>query len=111
MEKNPEAELRVYAVWFDVLSADDRSAWSADLMADPRVAHLWDEGRVLGTWLPKQERYRDLISVTLAWDIYFLYGPDAGWSDVPWPLVDSGSTILGKKESLREHLVPMLARA
>ena len=110
MEKYPGAELQVYAVWFDVLSDDERSAWDADLMPDPRVTHFWDENIDVGTWLPQQKEYRDLISGPLAWDIFFLYGPEADWTDAPLPVLGSGSTIMGKKESLREQLAPMLSR-
>ena len=111
MEKNLGAELQVYAVWFDVLSGDDRSAWDSDLMPDPRVTHFWDEDRDLATWLPRQEEYRDLIFGPLAWDIFFLYGPRADWTDAPLPVLDSGSTISSKRESLREHLFPPLVLA
>ena len=110
MEKNPGAELQVYAVWFDILSGDDRSAWDADLIPDARATHFWDENRDLGTWLAQREEYRDFISGPLAWDIYFLYGPQAEWDDAPLPVLDSGSTIMSRRESLREHLAPMLDR-
>lgn len=110
LEKNPEAEVRVYAVWFDVLSSDDRSAWSPSLMSDSRVVHLWDEEKAVALWLPDQEEYRDLVRGPLAWDIYFLYGPEATWDRIPWPVVSSGSTIIGKSADLQRHILPLLSQ-
>jgi len=72
-----DTELQVYAVWIDVLFGDDRSAWNPDLLVDPRVIQYWDGDRTLGTWFPRQEEYKPVIFGPLAWDIFFLYGPEA----------------------------------
>jgi len=37
LEKNPNAKLKVYAVWFNMLASDDRSRWPQGLFSDPRV--------------------------------------------------------------------------
>ena len=109
LEKNPDADLVVYAVWFDVLAGDDKSAWIPGLFDDPRVVELWDGDRSLGEWFPKQEEYERLIFGPLAWDIYFLYGPEAQWTAVPSPVASSGSTIIGKRSRLEESILPLLS--
>ncbi len=101
----------VYAVWFDVLLGDDRSAWNPNLLVDPRVIQYWDSDRTLGTWFPRQEVYKPMIFGPLAWDIFFLYGPEAVWEDVPAPLVTSGSTIIAKRDRLRSGISQYLMSA
>ena len=44
----------------------------------------------------------------LAWDIFFLYGPDARWEEVPLPVVSSGSTIIARKDRLKEFIAQLL---
>ena len=100
----------VYAVWFDVLAGDDRSAWDPSLLADDRVLHYWDADRLLGTWLPRQEEYEEHIFGPLAWDIFFLYEPNVMWSDTPAPPVSSGSTVISKSARLRENVAALLGR-
>ncbi len=111
LEKHPDAELDVYAVWFDVLLGDDRSAWNPDLLVDPRVTQYWDSDQTLGTWFPRQEVYKPVIFGPLAWDIFFLYGPEAVWEDVPEPLITSGSTIIAKRDRLRSGISRFLMSA
>ena len=111
LEKNPDARLKVYAVWFDVLGSDDRSAWDPGLLTDSRVLQFWDEDREVGKWFPKQEEYAKLTFGPLAWDIYFLYGPDAQWEAVPWPLIVSGHTIISERNNLRENLQKILSES
>ena len=33
-----------------MLASDSESKWPAKLLADKRVTHYWDDGRVVGTW-------------------------------------------------------------
>ena len=48
-----------------------------------------------------------MIFGPLAWDIFFLYGPEAVWEDVPAPLISSGSTIIAKRDRLLKALSPL----
>jgi len=98
----------VYGVWFDVLAGDDKSAWRSDLLTDDRVIELWDSDRTLGQWFPQQEEYKELVFGPLAWDIYFLYGPDATWGNIPSPLVSSGHTIISSRKGLERDITPLL---
>ena len=49
-----------------------------------------------------------MIFGPLAWDIFFLYGPEAVWEDVPAPLITSGSTIIAKRDRLRSGISQLL---
>ena len=50
MDKYPDADIQVYAVWFDVLTGDDRSQWKSNLLNDPRVTEYWDDAQSVGRW-------------------------------------------------------------
>ncbi len=73
-------------------------------MTDPRVIHLWDEEKIAGQWFAENmEGYEGIV-----WDIYYLYGPEAEWTHIPQPLISSGFTVLGQREELQTHLLPLL---
>ena len=82
LDAMPEADLRVYAVFFEIVSTD-RGARStvdpAELLDDPRVTTFWDDDLVAGRWFDenvtrvgKRENERDRVE----WDAFVLY--DAG---------------------------------
>ncbi len=102
LEKNPDLDLQVLAVWFNVLGGDDRSRWPADLLSDSRVAHYWDPDGETGFWFADHRDNYDTHGYVggLAWDIYYLFGPDAQWNDFPGPEIVSGTTILGTSSRL-----------
>ena len=105
LKKNPSADLRVYAVWFNMVAGDSRSGWDGAGMNDPRVVHLWDEQKAVGDFFAAK------VTRTpgTAWDAYFLYGPDATWGSEPAPLVGNGRTIIARRAQLQEGIVPLLA--
>ena len=79
-------KIKVYVVWTSVLREDERAkvADVTGLIEDDRVQHFWDEDKSLGlsfgriVTLPRER--------TLAWDVYFLFGGQATWSDqLPLP--------------------------
>ena len=113
LEKQPDANLRVYAVWFSMIESDSRPRWPRDILSDPRVIHLWDEERILGRWYA-QDLNLKLWSRTLKtwtdalWDAYLLYDAEARWSSGPRPLVAWGTTIMESREELRAKLHPLL---
>ena len=104
LDKNPDAMLQVYVVWFSMLFSDSRSRWDDSIMSDPRVIHLWDEERVVGRFFAEQEE----SYMPISWDSYYLYGPDADWGEGPSPLVSWGTTIRSRGAQLREDLLPLL---
>ena len=108
LEAEPEAELAVYAVWVPFNGGTrDAAALSQRVLPDPRVIQFWDEPALTSDWFA--ERVED--SLAPAWDVYYLYGPDALWTDVPSPLVSSGATIIGRSSELKTAITPLLAGA
>jgi hypothetical protein len=102
---NPQADVRVYAVWTERMLGDARNQWDAAELIDPRVVHLWDERNLVGPWIVDNvEGYEGGD-----WDLYLLFGPDARWGDTPAPLVDSGFTVIGRSEELQRAISPLLA--
>jgi hypothetical protein len=113
LETHPEADLRVYAVWFSMVPGDARSEWPQELLTDPRVVHRWDEAKALGTWYARRTpSMRERISPEskwndgdVLWDTYLLYGADARWKEdtAPTDLKLWGRTIVAARESLRAY--------
>ena len=95
-------------MWLPILGGDDRSAVDPSLMPDVRVTQYWDSGMALGTWFPQQRGYESITFGPVAWDTFFLYGPEAQWTDIPEPLIGSGRTVIGKRGDLYKNLLPML---
>lgn len=87
-----------------MLWSDAREMWNGSNMADPRVMQYWDGEHVIGQWFAKQVDGYDGI----AWDVYYLYGPDATWKDVPSLLSGSGSTIYGERQTLEMQVSTLL---
>ncbi len=116
LEKQPDADVRVYAVWFSMLESDSKPSWPREALTDPRVTHLWDEGRVLGRWYAQDLKLK-LWSMTLQtwtdalWDAYLLYGPEARWTSGPRPLVGWGTTIMESRDELRTNLESLLRKS
>jgi len=83
-----DPELRAYVVWTPILDGDTAGAArraAADLPADPRVTHYWDDGRALANSLGAR---LSLPGRGIAWDIYLVYPPRAAWpatDDAPPP--------------------------
>ena len=76
-------QLKVYVVWIHRLYRDDREAAqeAAALVADKRARHFWDGGGSLG------KEYGKIISLPqnkkFAWDVYFIFGRQAKWTNAP----------------------------
>ena len=65
-------------------------------MPDHRVIHFWDGEVVVGQWFAKEiDGYQGI-----AWDAYYLYGPEATWDDLPSPLISSGAIIYDERETI-----------
>ena len=102
LAKNPAPNLRVYAVWFNMLFGDSRGRWDGAGMADPRVAHLWDEKKAVGDWYSANITH----DRGTTWDFFALYGPDA--RDLAKPL-STGRTIIAERDKLLGAIRPLLA--
>ncbi len=92
-------------MWFNTLPGDARQEWDPTLMPDPRVVQLWDDEKLAGQFFADQEGF---MFGSIAYDIYYLYGPEAHWDFKPSPLVSSGYPVIGKSYQLREDIVRLL---
>ncbi len=83
-----------------VISGDSRLAVpnAVALLPDSRVIHYWDQTRLSGSFF-KRNIAPD-VSGRVAWDMFFLYGPEAVWEEIPEPLVDKGRTVIGSSGAL-----------
>ncbi len=84
LEKYPSSDVRIYVVWFDVLPGDSRGLVDRKVLNDHRVANYYDPNRVVGSWFAEHTGDAGIV-----WDAYFLYGPDASWTDEPHPSMRS----------------------
>lgn len=106
LESEPTAELRVYAVWVPFSGGTSEAAdVSRRVLPDPRVAHFWDGDAVTSDWFAENVDH----SPAPAWDVYYLFGPDAIWTGVRAPIVSSGRTIIGQSSTLQDGITPLLA--
>lgn len=106
LAQNPSSELQVYAIWLPMLWSDARETWSGITMPDNRVKHFWDSNTLIGEWFAEEvEGYRGI-----AWDVYYLFGPDATWDQIPSPMIGSGGTIYDERETLKRQVSALLAR-
>jgi len=105
LEQNPTANLRVYAVWVPFLGGNQQAAdLSQRVLPDPRVDQFWDGGAVTSDWFAENV----VKSSAPAWDVYFLYGPEARWTSIPGPLVSSGGSIIGQSSALEQAIGSLL---
>ena len=102
LSKNPSADLKVYVVWFNMLPGDARWRWDGDGMTDPRVTHLWDEQKTVGTWFSREVTHSD----SPTWDFYVLYPPDA--HDL-LAASSMGGSIIGRHNQLLSAISPLLS--
>jgi hypothetical protein len=104
LNPNPQARLRVYAIWVNKQVGDARSRWDAAGLTDPRVIHLWDAKDVSGAWLAGNvPGYQGSD-----WDTYLLFGPEATWTSQPSPLRSSGAPVFDRIQDLSQTLTPLL---
>jgi hypothetical protein len=101
LARNAAPDLRVYAVWFNMLAGDSRSRWDGAGVDDPRVTHLWDEGKTVGRWYSANVTHNPGTT----WDFFALYGPDA--RDLADPL-SRGGTIIAERNALAAAIRPLL---
>jgi hypothetical protein len=104
LERYPDADLRLYAVWLPVLATDERFE-VAEVMVDSRVSHYWDaEQRV-------SDALREVAQVpegVLLWDAFLLFGPDARWTRRPPEPLARGAPVVNELARLEQALRPHL---
>jgi hypothetical protein len=104
LNKYQSDTVKVYVVWLPMLDGDARDKWQGRFMPDPRVIHFWAGEYMAGQWFAGEvDGYQGI-----AWDVYYLYGPDATWETVPSPLAGTGRTIYHERETLKKQLLTLL---
>ena len=111
LDANPEANIRVYSIWFDMLSRDDRNRsgidWDAELLTDPRVIQIWDSTKLVGQFFSREVGFK---SGPIAWDVYYLYGTDSRRDTKPSQLVSSGYTIISNRKRLADQVARLMVQ-
>lgn len=108
LENSSSTSLRVYAVWVPFLGGTKDSAdLSRRVLPDPRVTQFWDGSELTSRWFAENVEH----SAVPAWDVYYLYGPDATWTGAPEPLVGSGGSIIGRSSELEQAIGALLQPA
>jgi hypothetical protein len=101
--RDADTRYEVYAIWFSMIDGDERDAFQANVLTDLRVTHLWDEERVVGRWFAENVEVEGCDD-EIIWDAFYVFGPDATWTDKPGPLACCGFPIWGERKSLRDAL-------
>lgn len=99
-------ELRVYAVWLQMLPSITNDKWDPTIIPDARVKHFWDGDLDVARWFARQVDGYEGVS----WDMYYLYGPNAVWKSVPSPLAGSGGTIYRERDVLMTQVSDLLGK-
>lgn len=109
LEKNPEGNVRVYAIWFSMLPTDARRMWrwGGNTLSDSRVTHFWDEQKLVGRWFGKNIN-QDEASGGVVWDAYYLYPAGAEWTSKPPDAIGSGGTVREKVDELNQKMASLL---
>jgi hypothetical protein len=103
LDAETPAGLRIHAVWLNQRSTDAREEIDASILADPRVTQYWDGEGITGRYFAETD-LGGLGYSGFVYDVYYVFGPDATWTDVPAPLSASGGPVLFEGEELREAI-------
>jgi hypothetical protein len=73
-----------------MMPADSRSLIDTRVLNDRRVTNYYDPGKVVGKWFADHSD----AGGGVIWDAYYLYGPEATWTEQPGPLRSSGGPVI-----------------
>ena len=105
LRQNPSLKVKVYAVWYNMIWTDSRSLWPSRVLNDPRVTNFWDRKKTVGRWYARHTEGMDPDGVV--WDTYYLYGPEAHWTNSPPTPISHGGPIVEVREDLKKHLLSL----
>ena len=102
LSEHPDGGVNVYAIWTAALADDKVSALDASHFSDSRVSQFWDATGDVGRWFPQHEWGPvQKVSGPVAYDVFFLFGPDAVWEDAPAPIASFGGGGTGMESIMR----------
>lgn len=116
LDRNPGLDIAVTSVWLPVLKTDDKvgADENVSILAESRVRQYYDPDGRTGRWFHQHVVVPDARIATkplfchgIAWDAFFLYGPQAKWDDAPETALAAGGPIVKESTILRdavEHL-------
>jgi hypothetical protein len=94
-----------------MLPGDSRSAWSSDVLDDPRVVSLWDGDRIAGRWFGEHPVGGLAAPGSVIWDAYYALPASSTWHARPSGVLASGSDIIDCTAGLVKHFVPLLGNS
>ena len=104
MDETLGKDIKVYAVWYNMLASDAESKWPPKPLVDPRVTHYWDAEKLVGTWYGENVTVKEPDHVE--WDMYFLYGEEAHWGESgPSHEISRGRTIVDSRNQLKADVL------
>jgi hypothetical protein len=119
LDAHKDAQLRVYAVWFDMVEGDARDRWPPELLTDRRVVHFWDEERTVGRFFARRTQSEEMenaltpnsngLGQAVLWDSYLVFGPESRWEDEPGGIRRWGRTINRTRQGLLDAVNALLA--
>lgn len=73
--KNRDPRLRTFVVHVPTLDAGEQDARNSTVLIDnPYTRHYWEDTGIIG------KHYQEVLDIDYyAWDVWFIYGPDAKW--------------------------------
>ena len=119
LAKNPNADVRVFVVWFRMYPGDAESKWPREILIDRRVEQRWDEPKTAGRWFlthlsdlrPSRGGARAFPQPAEAlWDSYLLFDRGATWTNTPSGVLSWGSTVIRTRDKLVEDFRYAVAR-
>ena len=105
----PPNDLRELGSLRDLQAAfdgDARETVDRSLLPDPRVVHLWDDGRRAGRFYAAFTRPDDPEWVE--WDAFFVYPRGVAWAESATRPAAWGRTVIHKREELRKAVASVL---
>ena len=119
LDAHKDTNLRVYAVWFNMVEGDARDRWSPELLTDKRVVQFWDEDKTVGRLFAPRTQSEEMenalapnssgLGQAVLWDSYLVFGPESRWDDGPSGIRRWGRTILRTRRDLAEAVSAVLA--
>ncbi len=100
-------DIKVYAVWFNMLPTDSKERCNTGLLDDKRTVHYWDSDREVGKWIAANVKDCTHLG-PIAWDAFFLFDGSAKWDTALKPIRGCGAPIYHQRDVFRESLDEIL---